>query len=287
MLEKSQWIIETTVETFEKDVIQQSMQRPVVVDFWAPWCQPCRQLAPMLEKLAEEANGQFVLVKVNVDESPDISAAFRVQSIPHVVALRNGQLVNQFTGVLPENDLKEWLNQLLPSADAVLIQEGVQLEESDLRGAEAKFREALERNPRADEAKVHLSRVLLNQHRIEDAMALITELETRGFLEPEAERIKSELELRLAASETGGVDAARKAAEADPENLSLKIQLADALAVSNKYEEALQICLSVIEQERTGAGDEAKATMIRIFDMLGNQSELTSIYRRRLSTLLY
>ncbi|MEX0727714.1 MAG: thioredoxin [Planctomycetaceae bacterium] len=287
MLEKSEWIIETTVETFEKDVIQRSIERLVIVDFWAPWCQPCRQLAPLLEKLAEEANGQFVLVKVNIDEHSEIAAAFRVQSIPYVVALREGQIVNHFTGVLPENELKEWLNQLLPSADAILIQEGMQLEKSDLRGAEAKFREALERNPHADAAKLHLARVLLNQHRIEEALASIAELEARGFLEPEAERIKSELELRLAASETGGVDAARQAAEADPENLPLKIQLADALAVANKFEEALEICLGVVEKEKTGAGEEAKATMIRIFDMLGNQSELTSTYRRRLSTMLY
>ncbi|MFN0199207.1 MAG: thioredoxin [Planctomycetaceae bacterium] len=287
MLEKSPWIIETTVNTFEKDVIQRSMECPVIVDFWAPWCQPCRQLTPLLEKLATDGQGSFVLVKVNVDENQEIAAAFRVQSIPYVVALRDGQVVNHFMGLMPEEQLKEWLNQLLPSAEEVLMQEGIKLEETDLRASEAKFREVLERNPQADVAKVHLTRVLMMQHRNEEAMQMLTSLEARGFLEPEAERIKSELELRMAASETGGVDAARQAVEADPGNLLLKIQLADALAVANRFQDALEMCLSVIEQEKTGAGEEAKATMIRIFDMLGNQSELTATYRRKLSTLLY
>jgi putative thioredoxin len=110
----SPWIIETTTERFETDVIRTSMERPVVVDFWATWCQPCRQLGPVLEKLAAEFNGRFQLVKVNVEENQEVAAAFGVQSIPHVVALRDGQIVSEFVGVHPEDKLREWVNTFLP-----------------------------------------------------------------------------------------------------------------------------------------------------------------------------
>ena len=169
----------------------------------------------------------------------------------------------------------------------MLLQEGQILEDSDLASAEIKYKEALGLEPANDVIKLRMAAVLAKQSRFDESAHIIEELEKRGFLEPEAEQIKSQLELQAAAEEAGGVEAARAALEADPENADLKIGLADALAISNKHEEALEICLSVIEQDKTGAGVEAKATMLRIFDILGPQSALVSTYRRRLATLLY
>ncbi len=284
---QSQWIVEVATATFEADVVERSFDVPVVIDFWATWCQPCRQLAPLLESLANEYAGKFVLAKVNVDTEPQIAGAFGVQSIPHVFAVRDGQPIDQFVGVLTEAQLREWLTSILPSRADELVKQGLAVEKEDPGDAEAKFREALHLVPEADPVKIHLARVLLAQDRDEEAEKVIHELEERGFLEPEAEKIKSELEIRASAQEAGGVDETRRAAAADPADLSKQLQLADALAASRKYREALEICLSLVQRDKAGMGAEAKATMVKIFDVLGPSSELAGEFRRKLATALY
>ncbi len=287
MTEPSPWICDATTASFDADVIQRSLEVPVVVDFWATWCEPCRQLSPILEKLAEQHNGRFVLVKVNVDQSADIAAAFGVQSIPHVFAIRDGRPVNHFQGLLPEDQLREWLASFLPSPAEELVKQATALEESDPAAAEAKYREAAQLDPDNHQIKIHLARVLLARNREHECLQVIEKLEERGYLEPEAERIKSQLDILTSAEEAGSVEEARKAAEAAPDDLSLQLKLADALAAARAYEEAFEICLRLIEQDKTGIGVQAKETMVTIFDMLGSSSELVGTYRRRLATLLY
>lgn len=287
MSANSAWIIDVTEENFETEVLQKSQQIPVIIDFWAPWCGPCQQLAPLLEQIVNEFQGKVQLAKVNIDEQQGLAAAFRVQSIPTVFALLNGQPVDQFQGILPEESLREWITRLVPSPVDMLLQEGQILEETDPAAAEAKYREAADLEPKNDTLQLRLAAVLAKQSRFDECGKIIEELEKRGFLEPEAEQIKSQLELQAAAEEAGGVEEARKALEADPDNAALKIALADALAIANKHEEALELCLGIIAEDKAGAGVEAKATMLRIFDLLGPQSALTSAYRRKLATLLY
>lgn len=280
-------IINATSETFENDVVQNSTQRPVVVDFWAPWCEPCRQLMPLLEKLTEEYAGKFLLVKVNIDEDPEIAGAFGVQSVPFVAAVNQGQLVDQFQGLLPEDQLREWLNALLPSPAQALFQQGQELEAEDPAAAEKCFQQCLELEPGNDVVRIHLARVLLQLDREDECQAIINKLEERGYLEPEAERVKSELDLRSEAEEAGGLQEARKSAEAAPDDLHVQLQLADALFVARKHEDSLELCLSLIERDKPGIGSEAKETMVKIFDVLGPSSDLVSTYRRRLSTAWY
>lgn len=287
MSANSAWIVDITQENFESEVIQQSAQVPIVIDFWAPWCGPCQQLAPMLEKLVEEFQGKFRLAKINIDEQQELAAAFRVESIPTVVAFQYGQPVDNFQGILPEESLREWITRLIPSPLQILLQDAQAVEETDPALAETKYREASELDPENDAIQLRLAAVLVKQSRFEECTTIINKLEERGFLEPEAEQIKSQLELQAASDEAGGVEPARAALSADPENAELKIALADALAVAHKHEEALEICLSIIEQDKSGAGVEAKATMLKIFDLLGPQSPVTGTYRRRLATLLY
>ncbi len=281
------WISETTTPRFEADVIRASVDRPVVVDFWAPWCGPCRQLTPILEKLANEQAGRFQLVKVNIDDNPEIAQAFAVQSIPYVVALRDQQVVSEFMGVHPEDKLREWINSILPSKAEELLKKGRALEATDAKGAMAAYREAAALDAENAAIKIALARVLLKLNLDDESRKILADLESRGYLEPEAEKVKSQLELRAAAAEAGPLDEARKTAAANPNDLNLQLKLADALAVANRHEEALQILLDIIRKDKAGIGVEAKNTMVRIFDTLGAGSELVGTYRRKLATALY
>ena len=210
-----------------------------------------------------------------------------VQSIPVVVAFFEGQVIDHFQGVLPEDQLKEWLARLVPSKAAELFKEALELLESNPAGAELKLREALELEP-SDTIRIYLAQTLLAQNRDEECGRIITELEARGFLEPEAEKLKSQLEMRADAEESGGVQQARATAEANPGDLSLQVVLAEALAVDNKHREAFEILLAVATQNRGGEnGDKARQQMVKLFDVLGAGSELVSEYRRKLATALY
>jgi putative thioredoxin len=280
------YVIEPSEQSFAADVIEQSAQTPVVVDFWAPWCGPCRLLTPVLEKLAGEFGGQFILAKVNTEVQQSLAAAFRVQSIPTVVAFRDRQLIDMFQGALPEAAVREWLLRLLPTEAERLIREAAQCESGDAARAEPLYRRALQFEPQYDPARIGLARTLLVLGRLEEAALLIAELEARGYLEPEAERVRSQLHLLQASKQGGGVAVLRRRVEADPGNLTLRVQLADALAAVGETREALETCLQVIRQDRIGVGPQAKQAMLDILNTL-DDDDLASEFRRKLASLLY
>ena len=287
MTEESPWIIDGVRETFEQEVIQRSFEVPVIVDFWSTSCEPCKQLTPILEKLAVEFDGKFLLVKANVELQQELAMAFGVQSVPHVFALRYGQAADQFVGLLPEEQIREWLQALMPAPAEILAGEARALEESDPNGAEAKYRESLALEPNNDEAKLALVRILSVQQRDEECQAVIADLERRGFLEPELEKIKAELEFRAVSADVGGVEEIRATAAADPDNLELQLELADALAAAHQYEEALDICLTVVQRDFDKLREKSRETMVNIFHLLGDNSDMANDYRRRLANALY
>lgn len=283
----SPYILDATSETFSAEVIERSRTVPVVVDFWAAWCQPCRMLGPVLEKLAREYAGKFVLVKVDTDRSPEISASLGVRSLPSVFGVRDGEVLDAFAGVQPESMIRGWLDRLLPSPAEALAIEALGLEPTDPKGAEAKYAEALALEPDLPRARVGAARLALADGRVDEAAAAIAALERQGYLEPEAERLKAEIVLRRRGADGGEtVASARAALEAKPDDLERKLHLAEALAATGGYEEALALCLDLVERDRKGLGERARQTMLAVFQLLPGDSPLATDYRRRLSFAL-
>ncbi|GIW86468.1 MAG: co-chaperone YbbN [Isosphaeraceae bacterium] len=272
-------------EEFERAVIERSREVPVVVDFWAPWCGPCRMLGPVLEKVAREYAGRFVLAKANSDTMPDIAAAFGVRGIPAVFGLRDGKVVDSFVGVIPESAIRAFVERLLPSQAERLVAEARALEGTDPGAAEVRYREALESAPNDPAALTGLMRVLAGVGRIHEARKILDQLERRGYLEPEAERVKAEILLREAGAEAGRVEEAKAAVEAAPNDLHARFRLAEALAAAGRHAEALELALDLVERDRKGVGEDARKLMLAVFQVLGD-SDLAREYRRKLAFLL-
>jgi putative thioredoxin len=279
-------IVEATPETFQRDVIERSSDLPVVVDFWAAWCGPCRMLTPVLERLAGEYEGRFLLVKADTERVPEIAGGFGVQSIPAVFGLRDGQVVDSFVGVLPERRSGPGSTGCCPPPPRRWSpRPGGWRGPTGGRGGQAP-RGPGPGAPRAV-GPIVLARVLAARGQADEARTLIDGLQRRGFLEPEAERLKAELDLRAGAEHSGGVEACRAAVAAHPEDRALRLTLAEALAAAGSFPEALDLCLDLIGRDRKGLGEAARKVMVRIFQMLPADSEMVAEYRRKLSTALY
>ncbi|NPT54285.1 thioredoxin [Paraburkholderia elongata] len=282
--------MDTTLATFERDVITASTLAPVLVDFWAPWCGPCKTLGPMLEKLEAEAAGKWKLVKVNVDENQELATHFQVRSIPHVMAFADGQPVDQFVGVLPEGQLREFIERLVPQgADAARLEAQAAVAEGRREDAYNALQAALAYDPGFDEARMDLIEMLLEDHRIDEARNeadLLSPKTTQGSV-ARFNAIKTRLDAVDAAADLPPTDALEAKVAANPDDLEARFDLASAFIARRKYEGALEHLLAIVQRDRTFRDDIGRKTMLSVFDLAAHQPELVSQWRRKLSALLY
>ncbi|MEK6247631.1 MAG: tetratricopeptide repeat protein [Planctomycetales bacterium] len=284
---QSPWITETTDATFAEDVIQRSREVPVVVDFWSLSCPPCRALEPVLTALAVQYDGAFVLVKAEAEKTQSAAMQYGVQALPTVYGFRDGQPVDFFMGALEDSKIQEWLTRLLPSAAEQSIVEAKALESSSAEEAKLKYRQAISLDEGMAEAKIGLAGLLLKTGNVDESRQWIDQLQQRGYLEPAAEKVKAQLDLQAKGIEAGGVEQCRAAAAAAPDDGQLKLKLTEALAAAGEHEEALQIALDLVQTDKQQFGDAARQIMVDIFQLQPDDSELTSLYRRKLSMALY
>jgi putative thioredoxin len=270
---------------FEAQVIERSKTVPVIVDFWAPWCGPCRALGPLLERLTAEQGGAVALAKVNIDENPGLANAFRVQSIPMVVGVRDGGLAAHFVGAQPEPAVREFLARLLPSQGERQADEAeMLLAAGRVEEAERESRAALELEPDAPGALVTLAKILAERGEDDEALALLERVDS-GPKRQEADRLAAAIRIRQ--SGAGDEAGLRERVEANPGDLEARFALAQAMAAAGGYEEALDHYLEIVKRDRGFRDDGGRKAMLDIFDLLGPGDELADRFRSELAKVLF
>ena len=268
-------VIEVSEATFQRDVVQRSYDVPVIIDFWAPWCGPCRTLGPTLEKLAGEAAGDWVLAKINVDENPRLAQAFSVQGIPAVKAVSAGKLVEEFTGALPESRVRAWLQGFIVDADGVQPEALGEIDESDPQEAAARYRVALGDDPDNEDLKLALGRLLLFQ-RSAEGQALLGEIAPGSPHYARAQAMLAATDFFLADS---------SAAAASPAETRYLQAGSDVQA--GRTEQALDDLLVIVGRDRGFRDDGARKALLGILAALGDDDPLTGEYRRKLANALF
>jgi putative thioredoxin len=244
--------LEVSDQTFQTDVVEKSHEAPVVVDFWAAWCGPCRALTPVLEKLADEADGSWILAKVDVDANQRVAGSMGIQGIPAVKAFKDGRVVAEFTGALPEPHVRNWLAQLGPSRADLLVEEGIAAEaRGDLETAADRYREAVGLDPFNKDAGAALGRV----------------------------------ELLLRAN--GNEDELRQRLQQNPEDVDASLALSDVLAARDSYEEAANLLIEGVRATTGSERERLRSHLVGLLDTLPADDPRAKSARRRLALVLF
>jgi len=285
-------VSDTTTQTFRKDVIEESRRQPVLVDFWASWCGPCKQLTPILEKAVRSAKGAVKMAKMNIDEHPAIAGQMGIQSIPAVIAFVNGQPADGFMGALPESQVIAFLErvtrkeiggeekELLKSADAALVA-------GDAAGAAELYSEVLAGDPAHVHALAGLARAMVETGNVEEAKHILEQVPESKQNDSAVAAARAALEVAEQAAHLGPVAELEEKVAANPLDHQARFDLAMALNANNRRQEALDQLLEIVRRDRKWNDDAARKQLVQFFEAWGPTDEHTISGRRRLSSILF
>ena len=289
-------IIDVITDNFMTDVIEQSKETPVIVDFWAPWCEPCKQLTPIIERIIKEKNGKVILAKMNIDESPEVAQQLKIQSIPAVMAFNDGQPIDGFIGVQSEKNIIEFVNKISSLKNSSTIEENISagkkyMNEGDIETATLVFSEILKIEPDNISAKSLLARCFIKNDQLNDAEKIINSLPVGAESNQDYISVRSELEIFKNAKNNPISDneeqELRNNIDKEPENYQLRLDLSKILMAKGENEEAINQLLRIIEVNPKWNDGEARKQLIEIFNILGNENILVTEGRKKLSSMLF
>ncbi len=279
----SEHALDVGLADFQQHVLDESKHRPVVVDFWAPWCGPCKSLKPVLEKLAAEYGGRFLLAKVNSDDNQELASRYGVRGIPSVKAFVNGAMVDEFSGALPEGEVRAFLDRLIPSpAEELRVQAAGLRAAGDLSAALQTLADASRVDPAHLGVRLDAAEIMLDLGEADEARRLIARV-------PEdADPRVAQLKARLQFMGVEGEDVATLTAQvaANENDLAARLKLANLLVAAGQHEAGMDQLLEIVRRDRGFEDDIGRKTLLAVFDLLGG-GEVVSRYRRQLSSLLY
>jgi putative thioredoxin len=286
-----------TDRSFMADVVEASRSVPVIVDFWAPWCGPCKQLGPILEKVVKGARGAVRLVKIDTDKNPQIAGQLRVQSIPAVYAFFQGRPVDAFTGAQPESQIKSWVERLVQLAggaggDAGGLEEALDaarqaLEQGDAETAAAVYSEILQAEPESGPAYAGLARALIALDRAEDARRMLDQPPPALAKDKDVLAARAALDLLEQSQAAGPVPELMDRVAREPDDHQARFDLALALFAQNRREEAVDQLLEAVRRDREWNDQAARKQLVKFFEAFGPTDKLTVSARRRLSSILF
>ncbi len=288
-------IKETTTQTFVKDVIEESKRQPVLIDFWAPWCGPCRQLTPMLEKAVKNAKGKVKLVKMNIDEHPAIPGQMGIQSIPAVIAFVGGQPADGFMGAVPESQVNAFIEKVTkgvpaagePNIEEVLKEADAVLAEGDAATAAQIYAEVLAIDPTNIAALAGLAKCYVTTGAIEQAKQTLAMVPESKRNDPAVKAVQAAIDLAEQAQSVGPVTELEQKVAANPLDHQARFDLATALNAMGKRAEATEQLLQIVKRDRKWNDDGARKQLLQFFDAWGGADEATVEGRKRLSTILF
>ena len=273
-------------ENFQQVVMEGSKKVPVVVDFWAEWCGPCRVLKPVLEKLADEYGGKFILAKVNADQNQALAAQFGVRGIPSVKAVVNGRVVDEFSGAIPESAVREFLDRVIPSPAEELRQKAAELRAAgDTAGALQVLAEASKLDMANEDVRLDAADILLDLGQADDAARLLDSLSPTTRTEARAQQLQARLTFSRASESGHDEQSLRARIAATPGDMTTRLELANLLIASGRHAEGMDELLEMIRLDRSWNEEAARKSMLSVFNLLGG-SPLVSEYRRKLASAL-
>lgn len=284
----SPYVFNVTAQQFQDLVLEPSRQTPVLVDFWADWCSPCKYLMPVLAKLVEEYRGKLLLAKVNTDEQRELAAHFGIRSLPTVMLFKDGQPVDQFMGALPETDIRAFLDPYLPrESDSLLDQALSRLQRGDADEALDMIEKARAEDPDNPRNLVTYAQILATLGELERAQNALDSLPIGEQQKPEVVALRARLLFDQIAQQAPAAVELEKRLEASPNDSEAAYQLAAHRVMDQDYRGALELLFGLMRRDRTYADDGARKGMLAVFDILGGDGELVSQYRSKMFNILY
>jgi putative thioredoxin len=286
-------IKESNTQNFVKDVIEPSRNVPVIVDFWAPWCGPCKQLGPALEKVVRQANGKVRMVKINVDENQQLAAQMRIQSIPAVFAFVNGQPVDGFMGALPESQLKQFVDRLggqggmAEEIEAAIGEAQAAFEAGDIQTAAQIFAQVLQADREHVGAIAGLARCQIAAGDLENAQATLALVPPAKANDPEVLSVKANLELALNPVDVSEIGVLKGQVDKNPDDFQARLDLAVLLNGAGQKAEATDQLIYIIKKMRSWNDEAARKQLVKFFEAWGPKDEFTLAGRRKLSSVLF